>query len=383
MDVHLTSLGILASAWDAPLRRLFLRSDQSGPGSEHTDDLFMWIFWFGVFWFVLLMGLMVYWSIRYRRRPGVAPQRSPHHNTPLELAWTILPLIPLAYMFFTGFHGYMDKLVAPSSSYEISITGLKWKWVAKYPNGAESAVTTVIGAESVPVIIVPAGVPVKMRLSSIDVLHAVWIPDWRVKQDVLPNRYTSLWFTANEPTAAGGARVAAEGDGSGLPAGTPYTDHWLFCAEYCGDQHSEMAAIVRVLPEAAFNIVVADWVGGNLTPVELGQRVFVSKGCNACHTLDGSKNIGPTWLGDSVTGGYGATIQLASGAPQEIHEDYFRESVLVPGAKIHEGFPNQMSSFQGLVNDREMNALLMLYKSLSPKGKAEMETGGAGAGEAK
>jgi len=323
---------------------------------------------------------MVFWSIRYRRRPGVAPQRSPHHNTPLELAWTILPIIPLAYMFFTGFHGYMDKLVAPSSSYEIEITGLKWNWLARYPNGAEPAVFTTIGAETVPVIVVPAGVPVKMRMNSTDVLHALWIPDWRVKQDAIPDRYTSLWFTADEPVPGAAASVAADKDGSGLPAGTPYTDHWVFCAEYCGDRHSEMAAIIRVLPEAVFNTVVADWVGGDLTPVELGQRLYVTKGCNACHSTDGAKSIGPTWQGDGVTSGYGATIQLANGSPQVIDENYFRESVLVPGAKLHAGYPNQMSSFQGLVNDREMNALLMLYKSLSPKGKAEMESGGAGGG---
>jgi cytochrome c oxidase subunit 2 len=380
MTTVLSSAGLLASAWDEPLRRLFLRSDQAGPGSRHTDDLFMWIFWFGVFWFVLLMALMVYWAIRYRRRPGVPPQRSSSHNTPLELAWTILPLIPLAYMFFAGFHGYMDKLVAPASSYEISITGLKWNWVAKYPNGAESAVRTVIGAEEIPVIVVPAGIPVKLRMHSLDVLHAFWIPDWRVKQDVLPNRYTSLWFTAEEPTAGSGARVARENDGTGLPAGTPYTDHWVFCAEYCGDKHSEMLAIIRVLPEPVFNAVIADWLGGDLTPVELGRRLYVSKGCNACHSLDGSRNIGPTWLGDGETGGYGATIPLADGSTAVIDENYFRESVLVPGAKIHAGYPNQMSSFQGLINDRELNALLMFYKSLSPKGRAEMETSGGQGG---
>lgn len=359
-----------ASGWDAPLRNLLFRSPTENAAAAPTDNLFMWILWFSVICFVGLMFVMMYWVVVYRRRPGVPPTPSPGHNTPLELAWTIIPLIPLAYIFFTGFDTYLRKLVAPANAYEIIITGKKWAWSAKYPNGAESAITKALGARPQPVFPVPGGVPVKLRMSSQDVIHSFWIPDMRMKQDVVPNRYTSYWFQAQDPSLSGAdVQIAKDGDGTGLEPGTPYRDHWVFCAEYCGDLHAEMLGIIRVVPEAAFTTLVAGMTGANLSPVDLGRKLYVSRGCNACHSIDGGKNTGPTFQNlyaraHEFTDGSALSTEDMTG---DGFANYVRESILVPGAKIVKGYPNQMPSFQGQFNDREINAMIAFIKSISDK----------------
>jgi len=160
--------------------------------ANRVDSDFMFIFWISVVAFVILMFLMTYWVIKYRRKPGIAPQRSPSHNTVLEITWTVVPTIFLAIMFFRGFWIYVGQVVVPSNNIELVVTAQKWSWAAAYPGGVESLETARIGAVDVPIFYVPSETPIKIRQSSKDVMHSFYVPDFRVKFDVFPNRSTQI-----------------------------------------------------------------------------------------------------------------------------------------------------------------------------------------------
>lgn len=333
------------------------------------DELFMYIFWLSVVWFVFLMGLTFYFVVKYQRKPGQKLQRSPAHHTPLEIAWTVIPTLFLVYIFFKGFWGFADALVAPANAEVINLKAQKWAFQMTYPNGASSTVSqrftypdaqgnVLTSAQEAPVFLVPAGKPVQLRMSSLDVIHAFWVPDFRAKFDIFPNRYTAYWFQADE-----------------------VGDHPIYCAEYCGDLHSEMYGIMRVVPEPEYRAFLAKPPYDETTPLpEVGQYLYKAKGCVACHTVDGGKNTGPTWKGI-----WGKEHEFEGGGKATVDANYVRESILVPAAHIVKGFPNQMVSFQGQLNDRELDALIAYIESLGDNPPAP-GTGhgatGAPAGEA-
>lgn len=321
-----------------------------------TDALFMLIFWFSVFFFVLLMGLMIYWCFfKYRRRPGVPIQRSPSHNGPLEFFWTIVPSSGMIVIFFLGLWTFTTRQIGAGDALELDVKGLKWDWIIKYPNGAESQWVLPLspgGTKKVPVFIVPENTNVSLTMSSRDVIHSFWLPDYRVKTDVFPNRYTGFSFK----TAV-------------LPEDTPvdpvygqYQDHWIFCAEYCGDFHSEMAGVLRVMTQAGYEKALDEFDIGNKTPIEIGTGVYASK-CATCHTTNGTANTGPTWMNL-----YGYEMPMSDGTTVLADANYIRESILVPGAKIHAGYSNAMPAFQGLLNEAQLDGVIAYMKSLSDKG---------------
>jgi cytochrome c oxidase subunit 2 len=345
----------------------------------------MGIFWISTVAFVVLMALMVWFMIAYRRRPGPARviPRSASHNTPLELFWTVVPTIFLVWMFFAGFWGFADAMVVPGDAIELFVKGRKWSWEVSYPNGATTGLLMTkdpksdgftpfaqsqkpladagrLGRDDVPVIVIPVNTNVKLRLVSEDVLHAFWIPDFRTKIDVIPNRYTNIWFRADENQIG---------------------DHWVFCAEYCGDNHSEMLAVLRVVPHNDYEATIAKWATPE-NPVEWGKLIWTNT-CKSCHTSDGSKGTGPTWKDL-----FGKTETLRGGQQQLVDENYVRESILTPSFKIVEGYKNEMQSFQGILNNDQINAIILYMKSISqhapqpPAGEtpAGETPGGAGGG---
>ena len=177
---------------------IFFRGGATTGTPQATDALFMLIFWFGVFWFVLLSILWLYWVWKYRRRPGnMAAQPSPSHSTLLEVTWTVVPSSALVVIFLLGFWTYIDKQVGHSDAIELRVSGWKWGWQVTYPDGAQSQWQlpldpghTVNNGNGVPVFVVPENTNITLRMSSQDVLHSFWIPDFRVKMDLFPNRYT-------------------------------------------------------------------------------------------------------------------------------------------------------------------------------------------------
>jgi cytochrome c oxidase subunit 2 len=278
----------------------------------------------------------------------------------------VLPTLFLIYIFFQGFFGYMDKVVSPGNAIEMRLTGYKWNWTLVYPNGAETFVSTKIGAKPINVFYMPAETPVRLRMNSSDVMHAFWIPDFRIKQDLLPNRYTNIWFKAKRPGADAKTlpKTKEEADARGevwieALAGAPYTDHWVFCAEYCGDEHAEMAAIIRVVEDQhwrAFLEIAAEG-GGETDPVKIGQRIAQQK-CASCHSVDGSKNTGPTWKDL-----YNKPGHRTNKGEVPVNPDYIRESILVPAAQIVEGYPNNMPAF--VLKDKQIEAIIAYMKTLS------------------
>src|SRR4051812_18493776 len=226
MTTALLAKLVLAESLYGKLEDAFLRLNFREPGSStfagQSDLLFFWIYAISAFFFVLLMALMVWFAFIYRRKPGRVPERSRSHNTFLELSWSVIPTIILVWMFFEGFWGYTSAVVAPVESEDLIVTGQKWQWSVAYPNGAASPEVTrtrrmgewdkpaegsgaaaTMAAVDTPIFVVPENHPVSLRLTSIDVIHSFWIPDFRVKFDVFPNRYTSLWF---EPKAINPAK---------------------------------------------------------------------------------------------------------------------------------------------------------------------------------
>jgi cytochrome c oxidase subunit 2 len=214
----------------------------------------------------------------------------------------------------------------------------------------------------VPIVAVPAGVPVKFVMTSRDVMHSFYIPDMRLKMDMFPNRYTSLTFipqTDQGPDQAGKI--------TDLPNLKPGRDHYVFCAEYCGELHSEMAAVMRVMTPSDFDATLIQWgdLYGGKSFVEAGKIVY-AKRCATCHSVDGGKNTGPTWKGV-----WGTDVPLVGGGTVKYDENYTRESILNPAAKIHQGYANQMPSFAGQLSETEILGIIAYLRDLSGKTTTE------------
>ena len=316
-----------------------------------VDTLYMQIYWLSVVFFVGIVGAMLYLAWKYRKRPGHKAE-APTHSVfmdRLELFWTVAPIFILIPLFHEGFKGYMDLSIAPSDAIEIRVRAKQWGWNFEYPNG-----------ESSDVLHVPANKNVKMVMSSDDVLHAFFIPEFRVKRDLVPGMYTSVWF---RPTVTG------EAD--------------LFCAEYCGglskdkqtgaelspdkfSGHWSMITKVKIeTPEAFEKYIDSLGMGaGTPTPEALtarGKVLYGRNACVGCHSIDGTKSIGPTWKGM-----FGKPHKMSDGTDVVADENYVRESILTPNAKVVQGYasPSQMPTYQGQLKDRDIDAIIAFIKSL-------------------
>jgi cytochrome c oxidase subunit 2 len=340
----------------------------SGPGG--ADALFLYIWWVSVFFFVLLMGIMFYCMVVYRRKEGSVPIRSASHNTPLEIAWSVIPSLLLAVMFFWGFDGYLKASMAPSYAEEVSVTAQKWSWTMEYSSGIGASEFHVLGGnDNTPIFYMPADTPVRLKMHSADVLHAFWVPDFRMKLDIVPNRYTPFVFNAL-PLDRADVRVELGSDKQGNEF--YYRDHTVFCAEYCGDSHSEMVATLRVVDPSYYKTWVETPPYDEITPpVEVGALVWKAK-CAVCHTIDGGVSTGPTWLNsygyprDFADGSALTQQQIDDKGPTE-WDDYIRRSILTPGVEVRSGFANAMSSFDGQISDVELRGVIEYMRSLSDR----------------
>ncbi|MBB4088328.1 cytochrome c oxidase subunit II [Salinibacter ruber] len=285
---------------------------------------------------ILLVGVvtaMLWFMYRYRRQDPAERPSPVKESKLLEISWIVIPTILVLLVFNWGFKSFVAQKTIPDNAYEIRVQARSWGWSFEYPNG----VTT-------DTLYVPADEPVKTTMSSQDVIHSFYVPAFRVKQDVLPNRYTSVWFEATKE-------------------GT----YDLFCTEYCGRNHSEMDAEVKVVSRARFD----EWLESAETPddiplPELGEKLYTQQGCQGCHSLDGSDMVGPTWKGL-----YGKTDhQMADGSTVTADANYLRESILQSGAKVVEGYQNVMPSYASL-SEREVTGLVEFIKEQSDKEVSE------------
>jgi cytochrome c oxidase subunit 2 len=306
---------------------LFLPPSQSTIAPD-VDALFYFILYVCLAFFIIVVAGMTIFVIGYRRRGADRLTSGMAHNTRLEIVWALVPTILAVIVFGWSLRLYLTMHVAPKDALEIKVTGQKWFWSFDYPNGIAT----------VNELVVPAGKPIRLLMSSRDVIHSFYVPDFRIKMDVLPNRYTSTWFDAPYPG-----------------------EHNLFCAEYCGTSHSTMIGRVRVLPEREY----AEWLekgsgGGEGVPLEeYGKQLYTSKACNTCHRVDGVAFTGP-----SFNGIYGRPVSLTGSGSVIADENYLRESILSPQAKIVAGYQPVMPTYQGLLDNRQIDALIAYIKSL-------------------
>ncbi len=364
-DIMSTPLATLAQ--DSWWTRMWFSSKGSDV-SPGIDALFYYIFWVSAFFFVLLMALLVYWGIKYRRRPGepAIAEPSASHNTRLELAWSIIPSVLMLVMFIWGAREYLKLVVAPTGAETITVTAKQWAWSWDYPNGAQSLETETVADVEGALFALPVGRPVEFVMTSTDVIHSFYIPGFRIKRDVFPNRYTNVWVTPTQATHTFDDGLERTVKIEGAP------DYFLFCAEYCGDQHSQMANRVAILAEADYQA----WLGKQLdtsgeTLLDLGKKLSVSRGCMACHRVDDQNGSGPTWKG--IWGEERPPVGGRSAISDEVDFNYIRESILEPGAYVRSGFANQMPSYQGQLQPREILAIATYIKSLTERYKAEAE----------
>jgi cytochrome c oxidase subunit 2 len=291
-----------------------------------VDQLYLFLIWVTIFFFLLVAGLVTYFVFKYRRRgPNDSTPNLTHHHG-LEAAWTLIPLALVIVIFFWGFRSYMEAQIAPAGALEIQVTAKKWVWQFEYPNGIRSLNE----------LHVPHGKPVKLIMTSEDVLHSFFVPTFRIKQDVVPNTYTQLWFQATEPGV-----------------------HRVLCAQYCGRGHSDMGGKIFVDDEKKYN----DWLetggdaGKNMPLGQFGALLYQNRGCQTCHSLDGAAGEGPSFKGI-----FGHPVKLSDGKSVMVDENYIRESILQPQAKIVAGFGPIMPTFQGMLREREINALIQFIK---------------------
>jgi cytochrome c oxidase subunit II len=298
--------------------------EQASTMAARVDALFYFLVAVTVFFAALIFFMIVVFAVKYRRRSEDERPRPIEGNFWLEILWSAIPLGLTMVMFVWGAIIYFDIYNPPDDALEISVVGRQWMWKAQHPTG-QSEINELH---------VPVGQAVKLTMTSEDVIHDVFLPAFRVKQDVLPGRYTTLWFQA---TKAG--------------------EYPLFCSQYCGTQHSGMVGRVVVLEPAEFE----KWLSGGatgLSMIDQGASLFKRFGCETCH------GAGGTSQGPSLAGLFGKTVKLQGGTTVTADENYIRESILDPRAKIVAGYQPIMPTFKGLVSEEGLLQLIAYIKSL-------------------
>jgi cytochrome c oxidase subunit 2 len=312
--------------------------------ASDVDRLFYAWTAISIFFTLLIAVLIVYFMVKYRRRSEDEVGQNESAANILEIAWSVIPLIISLAMFAWGARVFFQIYRPPANAVEYYSIGKQWMWKFQHPGGQREINT----------LHVPVGLPVKLNLQSEDVIHSFYVPAFRVKQDAVPGRQTSIWF---RPTKAG-------------------TYH-LFCAEYCGTEHSRMIGSIIVMEPKDYE----QWLAGGpaaQSMVASGASLFQSLACNTCHR----PSAGMTQRGPALEGVYGRAVKLVDGRTLTADDAYIRESILNPQAKIVAGWTPVMPTFQGQITEEQLLSLLSYVRSLGGGGP---EAGGnavpsAGAG---
>jgi cytochrome c oxidase subunit 2 len=301
--------------------------------AHEIDKLYFFLVAVSAVMTVLIFAAIVFFAFKYHRsRHPRATQIE--GSTKLELTWSILPFLVMLIMFWWGTDLFFVNASPPKDAMEIFVTGKQWMWKIQYPDGGRE----------IDELHVPVGQPVKLTMASEDVIHSFYIPAFRVKHDVVPGHYDTLWFTATKPGR-----------------------YHFFCTEYCGNQHASMIGWVDVLDKRDYD----NWQSGagrQGTLAEQGQQVFEQHGCSTCHLLDQQGRC------PNLRGLYNKPVLLADGRTVIADEAYIRESILDPNAKIAAGFePGVMPVFKGQISEEGIIQLIAFIKSLSPSAPASQQ----------
>jgi cytochrome c oxidase subunit 2 len=298
--------------------------EQASTMAPRVDNLYFFLLGLTVFFSLLIAGLIVAYAIKFRRRSPDSIGAVIHGGLMLEITWSVIPLMITMVLFVWGASVFFAMSRPPAETMNVYVVGKQWMWKFQHLDGQRE----------INELHVPVGRPVKLIMTSEDVIHDVFVPAFRVKADVLPGRYTNIWF---EPTKPG-------------------TYH-LFCAEYCGTRHSGMTGQVVVMEPNDYQ----NWLSGGAGEGSLaaaGQKLFNDLACNTCHKPD-AQGRGPV-----LQNLFGKAVELANGERVVADEAYIRESILNPQAKITVGFQPIMPTFQGLVTEEQLLELIEYVKTL-------------------
>lgn len=312
----------------------FLQGEASSSAGQ-VDAAFIFIAAICAFFFVVTQGLLIYFAVRYRQKKGAEEAETPYitKNRTLEIIWVVIPSLLLLAIFAYGYVAFMNIRSPIPGAEEVNVVARQWQWTFKYPDGREA----------VNELRVPVGKPVKLVMTSKDVIHGFFVPAYRQKQDVLPGRYTYLWL---------------------LPERAGTFD--IFCSQYCGTGHSLMRGRLIAMPPADY----AAWeeaeeakarVAAKKTRAlpEKGEEVAEKAGCLGCHTTDGTPKIGPTWKGL-----FGKRETLVNGTTVPVDENFIRQKIYEPRAALVKGFPPVMPTFKGQLSDDDVTAIIAYIKTL-------------------
>ena len=313
------------------MTRLPLFPEQASTIAGQVDALLFFLLGISLFFALLIAGLIIVFMIRYRRRPGVDYVPETHGSLLLEGLWTAIPFAIAMTIFFWSASIFATIHRAPADAIPIDVVAKQWMWKIQHMEGKRE----------INELHIPVGRPVRLTMTSEDVIHSFFVPAFRVKQDAVPGRYSSLWFEATTPG-----------------------EYHLFCAEYCGTLHSGMIGRVVAMEPAAFEA----WLSGlqpgeaNVPPAVAGESVFRAQACGTCHRADGSGQ------GPSLAGIFGRPVTLESGETIVADEGYVRESIVNPQAKLVAGYKPVMPTFQGLLSEEDVMRLIAYVKSLKAEG---------------
>lgn len=331
---------------------------QGSDYSKSWDTLYGFLFWVCAFFFVIVIIPMVVFVIKYRERPGNRPAQHITHNLLLEFIWTAIPTVIVMVIFVWGWVVYRETDRPPANAQEVRVIAKSWSWTFQYDDGRTTTND----------LYVPVGTPIKLLITAekADVLHSFFVPNFRIKKDAVPGMFSTIWFKSDVPG-----------------------QHLIFCAEYCGADHSNMMGRVIVLSPEDYE----KWKWGaevklpppvglpfpkrqETTDAKLidtrmakgksglaleGERLVSSMGCTGCHTSDGSRKIGPSYKGM-----FGRTVVLADGSEVIADENWIREKIETPDRRSIRGYEGLvMPSYAGQLNERELNAVIEYMKSLN------------------
>jgi cytochrome c oxidase subunit 2 len=295
---------------------------QASSISTEVDALVLFMLLVSLLIAVTVFVFIVVFCVKYRRGPGNDVGVPARHTTPIEITWTLVPMVVALIPFIWGAKIYLEEAQPPADALEVFVVAKQWMWKAELPGGQSE-----IGTLHVPV-----GRAVRLTMTSQDVIHSFYVPAFRVKADVLPGRYTTLWFQATQPG-----------------------EYRLFCSQYCGTDHADMTGEVVVMTPGEYSAWLTGGATASNSPAARGRQLFLQNGCVNCHETGRAPNL---------QGVFGQPVLLSDGTKVIADENYVRESILSPAAKVVNGYQPIMPSFAGRLGEDELADLIAYIQSI-------------------
>lgn len=301
--------------------------------AEQWDNLYGFLLISSTIASLILIGGMIYFVLKYKRKTNNDKTAYISHNSFLEFLWSFIPLCIFLAVFAWGWYLYHQMRKMPENALEIHVRGKQWAWEAEYKSGVKTS----------NLIVAPIGTDVRLIMSSLDVLHSFYVPSFRIKQDVVPGMYTSLWFNADK-----------------------MGEFHIFCAEFCGSAHSGMLGVVKVVSREEFDTWLNEESKFSTLPLaQRGEKIFQIKACASCHSVQSAEVDKATKVGPRLFQLFGRTEKIDGLGDLTVDENYIRESILNPSAKIVSGYAKGvMPTFQGQISEAELTAIVEYLKGL-------------------